>query len=172
MTLPRPNYIALPLLLELERHGGKVTPGELGYPEFYKAVSRHFLLTTLADEQLKGAEGRAFVSKNSVDWGRNSLKEKGKYDRSQRGVRRINSAGGASIRQEIQDFGMLASDVELLVTSTETPQAKLGVGWNRLPRQSWPRSARSHPMAPPPIEPGRVYATTIYRPIITPGNRT
>ncbi len=92
MALPKQTEIELPLLMELDKAGGRAKPAEL-----YPRVRQHFPQITDADMQERLDCGH-IVWQNRVQWVRQRLANKGEIDGSIRGVWAITAAGRQRLR--------------------------------------------------------------------------
>lgn len=129
MPLPSQGSIELPLLLELERHSGRVKPGGPSHPQFYDSVARHFPDMTTADRALKRKDGRTLVWDNAVAWARNRLRRNAQLGGAERGVWTITEAGRQHLREELRKLGLPRSDVEAFIASSGTLKSVLGSQW-------------------------------------------
>ena len=124
MDIPSQRYIELPLLLELERIGGRGKGREL-----YLKVALHFPSLTQEDMQLTRKSTGANMWENNVDFARNKLREKGDLDGGERGIWQITDSGRRRLRTELHGYGLAESAVEESLSSSQTLPQLLGPGW-------------------------------------------
>ena len=93
MAMPGENRIEIPLLMEIQKAGGRAEPSKL-----YPAVAAHFPALTRQDLTRKLSSG-AKAWWNRVQWTRQRLVAKGELDPSVHGVWIITEAGRARLRQ-------------------------------------------------------------------------
>lgn len=158
MPIPSHASVELPVLLELERHGGRVQKNA-DFPEFYERIARHFPDLTAEDLKLRRQTGgRPFVWHNVVEWTRNSLREGGELNGGQRGVWEITRKGKDRLQHELASIGIASVD-EFIHSNRLIPE-EIGNRWRpaskRTPVQRVERRATDQtsggptmPTAPP-----------------------
>ena len=127
MAIPNQPSIEIPLLLELERSGGRVQkPAD--FPAFYERIERHFPDITPEDKKLRRETGqRPYVWHNTVEWARNSLRGKGELAGGQTGVWETTQEGRLRLMTELRNLGV--SDVSAFVASPRTIPEEVGNRW-------------------------------------------
>jgi len=145
MTIPSQPDIELPLLLELERLGGRVRKGK----ELYSRIALHFPDLTEEDLRLTRKSGVG-VWENTVDWARNKLRVKGELDGGEPGIWEVTDSGKRRVRSElIETFGLSKLAVENFINSSQTFPELLGQRWQ--PRALQIRQPGVIPKPPPPV---------------------
>jgi hypothetical protein len=137
MTIPAQSDIELPLLLELERLGGRTKKGK----SLYSKIASHFPDLTPADLQLTRRSTGVSVWENTVDWTRNKLRNiKGELNGGERGIWEITDAGKRRLRTELRKYGLSDSEVEGFINSSQTLPQRLGQRWQ--PKELGTRPSR------------------------------
>jgi len=151
MTLPNQPAIELPLLLELERAGGKENKGE----PLYSFVAAHFPDITAADRALIRQSTGQKLWENTVDWARNALRTKSELNGGQTGVWEITGLGRQRLRPDLMSqFGLSQMEVEEFIRSPLTMPQRIGDKWQpkplrlRLGRRQPPASASPSDQGP------------------------
>lgn len=150
MAIPSQRDIELPLLLELERLGGRGKGRAL-----YSRVASHFSsLLTQEDLQVTRESTGANVWENNVDFARNKLREKGDLNGGERGMWEITDSGRRRLRTELQSRGLAESALEGFINSPQTLLETLP-GWQPKALTPRPRQGkrRKREGAPPPRKP-------------------
>ena len=159
MTIPSQRYIELPLLLELERGGGRVRIDAT----LYDRMAAHFPGLTPTERQLPRQSSTGRVWDNIVDFARFSLRNKGELNGGQRGIWEITAAGKQRLRRDLMELGLSQAEVEEFMRSTLTIPQKVGARWQPEPRRFLgrqppvaarvaPQPAASLPVSPVPSE--------------------
>lgn len=126
MTMPDQSAIELPLLLELERLGGRVKKGK----SLYSKIASHFPDLTPEDLQLTRRSTGVSVWENTVDWARNKLRNiKGELNGGEWGIWEITDSGKRRLRIELHERGLPESAVEGFINSSQTLPQRLGPRW-------------------------------------------
>ena len=146
MTLPSRADIELPLLLELERAGGRARRNQ----EFCNSVASHLPQITEDDRRLIRKDGRTNVWQHTVDWARNGLRVKGELDGGQWGTWEITAAGSQRLRRDLGQFGLSLAEAEEFIRSTMTIPQRIGDRWQPRPLTPRPRRPVIAPSAPAP----------------------
>ena len=158
MAMPSQTDIELPLLLELERLGGRVRKGE----ELYSRVRSHFSDLTQEDLQRTRESTGANLWENTVDFVRLALRTKGEINGGERGIWEITDSGRRRLRMELHGYGLVESAVEGFVKSSQTFLQALGPRWQPKISRPQPRQEKRAgvvvtppppPQQPPPREP-------------------
>lgn len=137
MAIPAQSDIELPLLLELERLGGRARKGK----DLYSKIASHFPDLTPEDLQLTRRSTGVSVWENTVDWARNNLRNiKGELNGGERGIWEITSSGKRRLRIELRERGIPESAVEGFINSPQTLPQRLGQWWR--PKALRPRGRR------------------------------
>jgi restriction system protein len=124
--MPDQSAIELPLLLELERLGGRARKGK----SLYSKIASHFPDLTPEDLQLTRRSTGVSVWENTVDWARNKLRNiKGELNGGERGIWEITDSGKRRLRIELRERGLPESAVESFITSSQTLPQRLGPKW-------------------------------------------
>jgi len=132
VAIPSQRDIELPLLLELERLGGRRKGREL-----YSKVALHFPRLTQEDLQRTRKSTGANEWANNVDFARNNVRVKGDLNGGERGMWEITDSGRRRLRAELQSCGLAESAVEGFINSPQTFLQTLP-GWQ--PKALMPRS--------------------------------
>lgn len=135
MAIPSQPDIELPLLLELERAGGRVQKGGL-----YSRIALHFPDMTQEDLRLIRESTGVNLWKNTVDWARNALHTKGHLNGGESGIWEITELGRKRLRGDFSGFGLSDKEVEDLIKSSDTLPYRLGEKWK--PRELRPRHVK------------------------------
>ncbi len=140
MAIPSTPIIELPLLLELERHGGRVQK-RFDFPAFYESTAKHFPELTSDDRKLLLQDGRTCVFDNAVDWARNSLRGKGELNGGLSGVLEITLEGRHRLQAGLTKLGLAAPDD--FIRSARSITEAAGARWQ-------PKARRPHRRGAPP----------------------
>jgi len=126
MAMPDQSAIELPLLLELERIGGRARRGK----SLYSKIASHFPDLTPEDLQLTRRGTGVSVWENTVDWARNKLRNiKGDLNGGEVGIWEITDSGKRRLRIELRERGLPESAVEGFINSPQTLPQGLGTRW-------------------------------------------
>lgn len=139
MAIPNQPFIELPLLLELERVGGRVEKRR-GFPAFYDSVAKHFPDLNPGDRAVVHSDGKTRVFDHTVEFGRNRLKDKGQLDGTEIGVWEITQEGKRRLRSDLANLGI--TDLDNFISSDRTIAARAGSSWQpktRRPKSRVPR---------------------------------
>ena len=133
----------MPILLELERQGGKIKKGE----QLYTRIASHFPDITSSDRKLIRESTKGNLWGNILDWARNHLHTKGELNGGKTGVWEITQAGKQRLRNDLMKlFGLSGSEVEEFIRSSVTIPQKVGNKWKPKPL----RMRLSRQQTPPP----------------------
>jgi restriction system protein len=126
MAIPAQSDIELPLLLELERLGGRARKGK----SLYSKIASHFPDLAPEDLQLTRRSRGVSVWENTVDWTRNKLRNiKGELNGGEWGIWEITDAGKRRLRTELRNYALSDSEVEGFINSSQTLPQRLGQRW-------------------------------------------
>jgi len=125
MAMPSQTDIELPLLLELERLGGRARKGK----ELYYKVASHFPKLTQEDLERTRESTKVNLWGNNVDWARNKLRERGELNGGEWGIWEMTDAGRRRLRTELQTRGLTESVVTGFINSSQTLPQALGERW-------------------------------------------
>ena len=118
MSIPGQASIELPLLLEIERSGGRVEKRD-HFPGSYDRVARHFPDLTEDDKRIRRESGnQGLMWENNVEWARNKLREKGDLEAGMREVWEITNQGRERLRRDFSGLGV--NQVDEFVRSDRT----------------------------------------------------
>lgn len=150
MTLPSEPSIQLPLLLELERGGGKVRKVE----PLYSRVASHFLDITAADRRLIRESTKVNLWENIVDWTRNDLRTKGELNGGESGVWEITEVGRRRVRADLMEqFELSQTEAEEFIRSSLTIPQRVGDKWQPKPLRMRLGRREPKPSAEAPARP-------------------
>ncbi|PKB72876.1 MAG: hypothetical protein BZY75_04720 [SAR202 cluster bacterium Io17-Chloro-G7] len=164
MALPSYADIELPLLLELERHGGRIQR-LIEYPAFCQAVSKHLPALTANDMKQLRKTGE-LVWPNMIAWARNNLKKMRQLNGDRPGMWEITPEGKQRLRSNLKRLG-LDSEEEFIRSDYSISEAA-GARWQPKPL----RSMKSEPPPAPAPAPDDGQVTTQGRDpsiAVTPG---
>ena len=146
MTIPTQASIEIPLLLELERHGGQVRKS-VEFPAFYNQIEKHFPNLTSDDKELRLPSG-PFAWHHNVEWSRFRLRRKGEINGGYRGIWTITDKGRERLRRELQELGI--THVEDFIKSKHGIPEEVGDRWlQKLGTLRGPRPEGKESLGPP-----------------------
>ena len=126
MPLPNFDHVKIPLLLEMERSGGRIRRSE---SEFFDRVTGHFPRITRDDLRLLQQDGKTNLWQNRVEWVRYVLRKEERIG-GPRGVWEITPQGKQWLREELQTLGVPRTEVESFIRSRTTLRQAVGEKWN------------------------------------------
>jgi len=140
MSIPNQPSIEVPLLLELERSGGRVRKG-VDFSAFYERVGKHFPDLTPEDKQLRRqGKGHQLVWPHSVEWARNRLRTSGEMNGKERGVWEITERGRQRLRTALRELGV--SNAEGFIRTSRAIPDEVGARWRPAPLELRSRVSR------------------------------